>query len=199
MTSEPRVTTGEAPGATPEGWFDLAAHRCFACGELNEHGIRMPLHIEPDRAWSELVLDPTFQGWEGIAHGGILATLLDEAGAWAIASREAFGFTARLSIEYRRPVPIGVPIRVQGRLVEARRRVLRTEASIVDPATAEEYARADGVYIRAPEEQQRELRGSYRFTGATDGPGGARRWRVRQSLPAVDPTGTDTPDSVAAR
>ncbi len=197
---------GEAAGGDPsEGAFDLAAHRCFACGELNAHGLRMPLHMEPDHAWSELVLDPGFQGWEGIAHGGILATLLDEGMAWAIAAREAFGFTARMTVEYRRPVPVGVPIRVDGRIVDARRRLIRAEADIADPATGEVYAHAEGTYVIAPADQQAALRGRYRFTGATDAADGTRRWRVRQSLPAVEPgtdgavTATDTPVSVASR
>ena len=159
----------------------------------------MPLHMEPDRAWSDLTIDPRFQGWEGIAHGGILATLLDEVMAWATASREAFGFTARLSIEYRRPVPVGVPIRAEGRIVDARRRVLRAAASIVDPVSGEEYASAEGVYVTAPPDRQRELRDRYGFRGTVDGPGGLRRWRVSQTLPAAPVMGEagDMPGSVA--
>jgi uncharacterized protein (TIGR00369 family) len=210
------------PGA--EGTFDLAAHRCFACGDLNAQGIRMVIHIEPDRSWSDLVLDSAFQGWEGIAHGGILATLLDEAMAWAIASREAFAMPARMSIDYRRPVSVATPLRVEGRVVEAKRRLIRAAATVVDPATGDVCARAEGVYLTIPESRQDELRSRYRFSGATDGPGGARRWRVRQSLPAVEPlaeagvgtgvgaatsagagtttdgdTEADTPDMVAGR
>lgn len=190
-----------------EGTFALAAHRCFACGELNTHGIRMPLHIEQDHAWSELVLEPGFQGWEGIAHGGILATLLDEGMAWAIAAREAFGFTARMTVEYRRPVPVGVPIRVDGRVLEARRRLIRAEAAITDPATGDVYAHADGTYVIASADQAAELRGRYRFSGAGEVPGGTRRWRVRQTLPPVEPRAAepsaggspraDMPDGVA--
>ena len=147
----------------------------------------MVIHIEPDRSWSDLVLDPAFQGWEGIAHGGILATLLDEAMAWAIASREAFAMTARMSIDYLRPVPVATPLHVEGRVVEAKRRLIRAAAMVVDPATGDVCARAEGLYLTIPESRQDELRSRYRFTGVTDGPGGARRWRIRQSLPAVEP------------
>ncbi len=190
------MTSDHRPDPSDEGTFDIAAHRCFACGDLNVRGIRMSLHLEPDRAWSDLVLDPAFQGWDGIAHGGIVATILDEAMAWAIASRDAFGFTARMSIEYRRPVPVGTPIRAEGRVVGARRRVLRTEAVVLDPATGDAYATAAGVYVTAPEDRRREMRDLYRLTGVTDAPDGSRRWRVVQSPPAV--TGVDTPALVAA-
>ena len=176
-----------------DGTYGLAAHRCFACGELNASGIRMPLHMEPDRAWSDLTLDARFQGWEGIAHGGILATLLDEAMAWATASREMFGFTARMTIEYRKPVRVGVPIHVEGRIVGAKRRVIRTEASIVDPGTGEILARAEGVYVAAPEDSAQDMRARYRFRGAVDASDGSRRWRVVQSLPAVEAAGVARP------
>jgi uncharacterized protein (TIGR00369 family) len=195
LTSEPATgQAGAAAASAGEGTYDLAAHRCFACGELNARGIRMALHMEPDRAWSDLTLDATFQGWEGVAHGGILATLLDEAMAWATASRETFGFTARMTIEYRRPVPVGVPIRVEGRIVEVKRRLTRTEASVIDPATGEVLAHAEGVYIAAPEERATEMRERYRFRGAVDAPDGTRRWRVVQTLPAVEPAGGATGD-----
>ena len=177
--------------------MDLAAHRCFACGDLNAQGIRMTIHVEPDRSWSELTLDPAFQGWEGVAHGGILATLLDEAMAWAIASRQAFAMTARMTIEYRRPVRVGMLVRAEGRVVEARRRLLRAEAAILDASTREVCARAEGVYVTIPDAQQQELRARYRFGGITDGPAGERRWRVRQSLPAA--TSLDMPGSGARR
>jgi uncharacterized protein (TIGR00369 family) len=191
LTSEPQPgRAGVEPALPVEGTYELAAHRCFACGDLNVRGIRMPLHMEPDRAWSDLTLDPTFQGWEGIAHGGIVATLLDEAMAWATASREMFGFTARMTIEYRRPVPVGVPIRVEGRIVDAKRRIIRTEGSIVDRATDIVLAHADGVYVAAPEERAREMRARYRFRGAVNGAGATQRWRVVQSLPAVEPAGS---------
>ena len=183
--------------AAVEGTYDLAAHRCFACGDLNVRGLRMPLHMEPDRAWSELTIDPAFQGWEGIAHGGILATLLDEAMAWATASREMFGFTARMSIDYRKPVPVGMPIRVEGWIVDARRRLIRTEASIADAATGDVLAHADGVYVVAPEARQREMRERYRFRGALDAPDGSRRWRVVQSLPAVEPLAPEVAEAAA--
>jgi len=185
LTSD-RLPTSAGPAAAPvetEGRFELSAHRCFACGDLNAQGIRMPLHLEPDRAWSELAIEPRFQGWEGIAHGGILATILDEVMAWATASRGTFGFTGRLSIEYRRPVPVGVPIRAEGRVIDARRRILRTAATIIDPVSGEGYASAEGLYVTAPPDRQRELRDRYGLRGAVDGPGGVRRWRVVQARP----------------
>jgi uncharacterized protein (TIGR00369 family) len=200
LTSEapPVVAPDVRVAADPagEGTLDLAAHRCFACGDLNANGIRMQIHVEPDRSWSDLVLDPAFQGWEGVAHGGILATLLDEAMAWAIVPRDVFAMTARMTIDFRRPVRVGMAIRAEGRVVEVRRRRIVAEATIRRTDTGDECARAEGIYLTLPDAQQGALRARYRFAGMTDGPDGERRWRVRQSAPSV---AIETPDTVDAR
>lgn len=154
MTSEV-VTAG--------GRFEVAPHACFACGELNAHGLHLSLHVADDTCWTELTLRPDFQGWEGIAHGGIVATILDEVMAWALASADAWGYTARLSIEYRRPVPVGARIRGEGRLVERRRRLLSTAGRLVDAGTGELLATAQGTYVAAPEARREEIKARYGF------------------------------------
>jgi acyl-coenzyme A thioesterase PaaI-like protein len=148
---------------TEAGRFEVSPHACFACGELNEHGLHLDLHVAGDTCWTELTLRPDFQGWEGIAHGGILATILDEVMGWALASQEAWGFTARLSIEYRRPVPVGARIRGEAWIVERRRRLLTTRGRILDPVTGDVYASAEGLYVAAPEARRKELKARYGF------------------------------------
>ncbi len=167
---------------TAAGRFEVSPHACFACGELNEHGLHLVLHVSGDTCWTELVLLPAFQGWEGIAHGGIVATVLDEVMAWALASADAWGYTARMSIEFRRPVPVGARVRGEGRVIERRRRLLTTRGQLLDPATGDVYATAEGVYVAAPEARREELKARYRFrlvpddaTSATSEAGGGVR------------------------
>ena len=80
-----------------QGAFAFEPHHCFACGELNAHGLQLQLHGDERGCWTELVLDPRFEGWQGIAHGGILATILDEVGAWSVIARGGWGVTARIA------------------------------------------------------------------------------------------------------
>jgi uncharacterized protein (TIGR00369 family) len=148
---------------TASGRFEVSPHSCFACGTLNAHGLHLVLHVAADACWTELTLGPDFQGWEGIAHGGIVATILDEVMGWALASADAWGYTAKMSIEYRRPLPVGVPVRGEGRVVTRRRRLLTTSARLVDPATGDVYATAEGLYVAAPADRQAELKERYGF------------------------------------
>lgn len=143
--------------------FEIAAHHCFACGDLNERGLRLPLHLSDGRCWTELALGSEFEGWEGIVHGGILATILDEVMAWSLVAQDVWGVTARLTTDFRRPVRVGQRIRAEGWLATSRRRLLDTEASIVDAASGELLAGAKGLYVAATAAQRGELKKRYRF------------------------------------
>jgi acyl-coenzyme A thioesterase PaaI-like protein len=150
--------------------FEFAPHNCFACGQLNAHGLQLRLHGDADGCWTELALPDRFEGWEGIVHGGILTAILDEVMAWALVGQDSWGLTARLSVDFRKPVLIGRPIRAEGWIVENRRRLLRTEGRIVDASTGELLATADAVYVPAPHDRKQELKARYQFRLVDEAP-----------------------------
>jgi uncharacterized protein (TIGR00369 family) len=141
----------------------LEPHNCFACGSLNAHGIQLALHAENGACWTELALDRRFEGWEGIAHGGIVCTILDEVMAWALVDSDNWGVTARMSVDFKRPVPIGRLIRGEGRVVDVRRRLVRAEGVLVDASDGTVLATADGLYVAAPQARKQELKQRYGF------------------------------------
>jgi uncharacterized protein (TIGR00369 family) len=130
------------PGDVP---FDDG--NCFACGPTNPSG----LHLHFDRAENDgvvaaVVLAPQFQGWRGIAHGGIVMALLDEAMAHAAGFAGHRGVTASVNVRFRRPVPLERPIAVRGRVTWRRRNVLGVEATIADAAGCL-LAQAEGSFV----------------------------------------------------
>jgi acyl-coenzyme A thioesterase PaaI-like protein len=149
--------------------FELSPHNCFACGTLNTHGLRLLLHVEPGRSWSAVALDERFEGWGGIAHGGILCTILDEVMAWALVGSDNWGLTTRLSVEFRKPVEVGRPFLAEGWVTRSRRRLVDTAARLVDTSTGTELATAEGVYFAAGEARKKELRERYGFRVVGDG------------------------------
>lgn len=148
----------------------IAPHNCFACGTLNAHGLHLELHAGDDRCWTEIALDRRFEGWEGIAHGGIVCTLLDEVMAWALVDHDLWGVTARMSVEFKRPVPIGRLVRAEGRVTGVRRRLVDASGVVVDPASGEVLARAEATYVGAPDARKEELKARYAFRLEPDAP-----------------------------
>lgn len=111
--------------------------RCFACGPENEIGLHLRFErLDDDGVCARATLGPEFQGWKGIAHGGIALALLDEAMAHAAGAAGYRGVTASMNARFRKPVPLGARIRIEGRVQWVRRSVLEIHASVTDDAGA---------------------------------------------------------------
>jgi acyl dehydratase len=143
--------------------FAFEPHNCFACGALNTHGLHLELHVDGQRCWTDLELPTRFQGWDDIAHGGIVATILDEVMAWSLIDHDNWGLTARLTIDFKRPVRLQREIHAEGWVTDVRRRLITTGGRIVDTATNEVLATAEATYVAAPEERKRELKQRYGY------------------------------------
>jgi acyl-coenzyme A thioesterase PaaI-like protein len=125
--------------------------------------LQLDLHVDGDRCWTELELADRFQGWDDIAHGGIVCTILDEVMAWSLAATDNWGLTARMSVDFKRPVRLGVAIRGEGWITRVRRRLVETAARLVDPVTGEVLANATATYVAADAARKAELQARYRF------------------------------------
>lgn len=108
--------------------------RCFACGPENPIGLRLHFERDGEGVEAQTVLQPEFQGWQNIAHGGIALSLLDEAMAHAAGAAGYRGVTASMNARFRKAVPLGTPLHVRGRVRWQRRNVLELEASVTDAA-----------------------------------------------------------------
>lgn len=83
-------------------------HRCFVCGKHNPDGLH--LDFEPEGiagVRTAYVIPERFQGFAGIAHGGILTTILDECMVNTVWLRGIVAVTARLEVRLLHPVHVG--------------------------------------------------------------------------------------------
>jgi len=105
---------------------------CFVCGQENSTGLQAVFNWDQEnlRSCCRLTLDERFQGWEGVVHGGVIASLLDEACVYAGRSLAETLVTAELSVRYRKPVPVGREVAVHGEVLEQRRKVLKVRAKL---------------------------------------------------------------------
>ena len=110
-----------------------AQNRCFGCGPANPTGLRLEFLLAADSSVVCLVTIPdAFEGPPGYLHGGILATLLDETMSKAVRARGLTAMTRQMEIDYLRPVPSCVPLRMEGRVVRTEGRKHWTEAKILN-------------------------------------------------------------------
>jgi uncharacterized protein (TIGR00369 family) len=124
-----------------------ANNRCFGCGPANAAGLRLEFFLAPDGSVVSLpVVADAFAGHPGYLHGGIIATLLDEAMSKAVRAKGKASMTRKMEIEYLRPVLSGVPIRIEGRVVRSDRHKHWAESRILDENT-KILAQATGLFI----------------------------------------------------
>src|ERR1700710_1939777 len=92
-------------------------NHCFGCGKENPHSMR--LKFTYDEASREVAssfrLGKRYSGPPGYCHGGIIATILDEAMAKLNKLHQVTAVTAHMAVDYLRPVPLEQPLRAEAR------------------------------------------------------------------------------------
>ena len=124
-----------------------ASNRCFGCGPANSAGLHLEFFLAEDGSVFSLPAVPAaFDGHPGVLHGGIVATLLDEAMSKAVRAKGQPSMTRKMDVDFLRPVPSGTPLRLEGRVVRSERRKHWAEARILNEKGLR-LAEAKGLFI----------------------------------------------------
>ncbi len=104
---------------------------CFGCSPEHPAGFRLSFTREGDAIVTHFVPSERYQGPPTIMHGGLVFTLADELGAWAIIGLLGkFGFTAQMNGRLHRPARIGILIEGRARITKESRRIVDVEVSL---------------------------------------------------------------------
>ena len=87
---------------------------CFVCGKENPIGLKLEFTDENGKCIAKKVLTKEYEGYDGIIHGGILGTMLDEVMVQYLRRRGENAVTAKLETRYRQPTPVGEMLTVSG-------------------------------------------------------------------------------------
>ena len=90
---------------------------CFSCGPDNPISLKLKFREEDGRYCSDFVAQEVHQSYDGIVHGGIISTLLDEIMGGYLYAKGYKAVTAKLEVRYRKPTPIGTHLNIQGWIV----------------------------------------------------------------------------------
>ncbi|MBN1563607.1 MAG: PaaI family thioesterase [Anaerolineae bacterium] len=143
-----------------------SARWCFVCGVENPFGLKIRFFNDGyHQVLARVTLGDAYQSYPGIAHGGILATILDETMGRATLSTddepreitdERFMFTMKLETRYRKSVPLNKEFTVRARVDNDRGRMATASGEIVlaDGAVAVE---AKATLVDIPADQIDEM------------------------------------------
>jgi len=108
-------------------------NNCFGCGAANETGLQLRFSVAPDGTIVSLInLGARFTGPPGFIHGGILATLMDEAMSKTLRARGVTAMTRNMEVDYLRPAPIETPLRIEAKHLREEGRKHWCEAVLLD-------------------------------------------------------------------
>ncbi|HEY5647621.1 MAG TPA: PaaI family thioesterase [Pseudomonadales bacterium] len=104
---------------------------CFVCGQGNPIGLKLTFRLDGDVCRSEFTSHDEHAGFRGVTHGGIVFSLLDDVMANWLWLQGIQCMTAKAEIRYRDELPVGVPVRLEGRCVNRRGRLAQMEGRVI--------------------------------------------------------------------
>ncbi|MGD0402379.1 MAG: PaaI family thioesterase [Candidatus Acidiferrales bacterium] len=121
---------------------------CFGCGGANDRGMKLTFEQDDSakRIRGAFKLGAEYQGGPGFIHGGIIATVLDEAMGKLCRFRAVRAVTAELAVEYLKPVSVDAPLLIEAYEVEKTGRNLHFVGEIRNQA-GDLLARGRGRFV----------------------------------------------------
>ena len=159
MSNQTSETARTNPTALTKTKQPNSSH-CFACGMENPIGLKLQFfQTAPDEVAAEITPDEKYQGFPGILHGGVTASILDEAVCRAHMGVDPlntnFMYTAELSVKYKKKVPVGQALRVVGKQGRRMRWTAESTAVLYD-ADGTVLAEATATLVDLPEKMSAE-------------------------------------------
>lgn len=133
-------------------------HGCLVCGHDNPHGLHLHFYVDEhtEVVTCRFTVLPHQIGFEGIAHGGLVSTVLDEAMVWAATwTGKRFCVCGEMSVRFRDSVRVGQTVQVEAKVVSRRSRLITVEATVRDGDRL--LVEASGKYVPVPPERNRQV------------------------------------------
>jgi len=120
-------------------------NRCFLCGKDNPIGLRIDFRKEGEYTVGETVIPWFFQGFQGVAHGGIVASLLDEVMSHSVKNDGLLAVTGSLQVKYHRPCLTGQPVLLRGKVEKVSGRVIEVSGEVIQDDNV--VASGKGIFV----------------------------------------------------
>ncbi len=127
---------------------------CFACGLENQNGLKLSFYADGEGGVvGHYSIPKQFESYPGIAHGGIVATIMDEAliRALILEDHNRMFYTAKLTTRLRNHVPVEQELKISAKIVNDRGHSAEADAKIFD-LHGELLAEAQGLMVPVPKE-----------------------------------------------
>ncbi|MFO7756725.1 MAG: PaaI family thioesterase [Bacteroidales bacterium] len=133
--------------------YDPEINKCFGCSKGNPIGLKLEFEEFDDYVIAAWQPHEYYQGYVNVLHGGIIATMLDETGAWCVNIKTGTaGVTSELKVRYLKPVFLNKgDIRLRARIIKTEGRYVHLKCELADGG-GKLCAEAYSIFFIYPEE-----------------------------------------------
>lgn len=121
---------------------------CFVCGSKNPIGLSLEFIPTGKGICARYTPVKEHQGWQGVVHGGIISTLLDEAMVKASIGAGFDSVTAEITIRFKEPLFVGEETIIEAGIKEPSGKLIEAEAVMKRLRDGRLIATAKGKLIR---------------------------------------------------
>ena len=142
---------------------------CFVCGKANTAGLQIAFYRDGDLVVANCVIPETYAGYQGLVHGGIMSSILDEALGRIVGSITRHTVvTGNLDMRFHRPISTGLPVHIEASFDEKQRthhHFWTASGKMVDVASGQTCASATGRFFTIPGAKEEEMLLALRLQG----------------------------------
>lgn len=123
------------------------ANNCFVCGPKNPIGLNIEFVFKDGQCSGEFTPGENHVGFDGVTHGGIIFSVLDDLMANWLYLQGGRGFTAKSEIRYREPLPVGVKVSLSCELTLKKRKLIQLHSRAIRCDTNNIVAESEGTFM----------------------------------------------------
>jgi acyl-coenzyme A thioesterase PaaI-like protein len=146
-----------------QDYYQDAESQCYGCGSQNKEGLQLKSYWDGESSTATFLPEPYHTAIKGIVYGGLIASIVDchGTGTAAAAATSAAGIelskgkplrfvTASLHVDYLRPTPMGVPLKLRGTVEELKER--KVTVAVTVEAEGELVAKGNVIAVQVPDD-----------------------------------------------
>ena len=123
------------------------ANTCFVCGPGNPDGLQLVFELEGDLCVSTFTPGPNHCGYDGVTHGGLIFSALDDVMANWIFLKGIRAYTAKCEIRYKAPLPTGTTVNLTGECIKQKSRLVQMKGLMTRADNGEVVAETDAAFM----------------------------------------------------
>lgn len=129
------------------------ANHCFVCGPSNPIGLQLTFSIENDVCHSSFVPGEHHCGYDGVTHGGIVFSALDDVMANWLFLKGLKAYTAKCEIRYRDALPVGTAVRLEGHCLKQKGRLTQMKGLMIREDNDQIVAETEAAFMMATDNE----------------------------------------------